>query len=487
VQVPRVFRFSRRSFLAASGSAAVGALFPTLPGRTGSLAEYRLVPRPGRAHLVGETYPETAVWSYNGTVPGPEIRARQGERLHITVENQLGEETTVHWHGLRVPNRMDGVPHLTQRPIRPGESFVYEFDLPDAGTYWYHPHQRSFEQIGRGLYGPLIVEERQPIEVDRDVTWVLDDWRLLPDAQISDDFSNFMDSSHNGRVGNSVTVNGRIQETFAVRAGERVRLRLINAANARTFGLEFQDHRPTVIALDGQPVEPHEPEAGRVVLGSGMRADLVIDMSGRPGERFPVIDRFYRGLEYRLLDLAYEGAPPLREQPLDAPMRLAANTMPEPDLATAERAEIAFSGGMMGGMMDGRGMGGMTRGGMMEGMMAGMMRGASRSGIWAINGVAATGHLVEPFLTLRRDHSYMLAMRNDTAWHHPMHLHGHAFRVIARNGRPTRYQEWQDTVLMAPQERVDIAFVADNPGDWMFHCHILEHQATGMTGVIRVA
>ncbi|MDF2782024.1 MAG: copper oxidase, partial [Geminicoccaceae bacterium] len=117
MQVPRVFRFSRRSFLAASGSAAVGALLPTLPGRTGSLATYRLVARPGRTHLVGETYPETAVWSYNGTVPGPEIRVRQGERLHITVENQLGEETTVHWHGLRVPNPMDGVPHLTQRPI----------------------------------------------------------------------------------------------------------------------------------------------------------------------------------------------------------------------------------------------------------------------------------------------------------------------------------------------------------------------------------
>ena len=140
---------------------------------------------------------------------------------------------------------MDGVPHLTQPPIAPGETFVYEFDVPDAGTYWYHPHERSFEQVGRGLYGPLIVEEREPIQVDRDVTWVLDDWRLLPDAQISDDFGNFMDASHNGRVGNTVTVNGRILETFPVRAGERLRLRLINAANARIFALEFQDHRPT--------------------------------------------------------------------------------------------------------------------------------------------------------------------------------------------------------------------------------------------------
>jgi FtsP/CotA-like multicopper oxidase with cupredoxin domain len=333
----------------------------------------------------------------------------------------------------------------------------------------------AFEQVGRGLYGPLIVEEREPIQVDRDATWVLDDWRLLPDAQISDDFGSFMDASHNGRVGNTVTVNGRILETFAVRAGERVRLRLINAANARIFGLEFQGHRPRVIALDGQPVEPHEPAGGRVVLGPAMRADLLLDMPGSPGDRFTVADTFYRGLEYRLLDLVYEDAPPLRGGPLDAPLRLSANTMPEPDLVTAERHEVSFGGGMMGGMMNS------------GGMMGGMMRGMQHSGIWSINGVAATGHVMEPFLRLQRGRSYVLVMHNDTAWHHPMHLHGHAFRVFARDGQPTRYQEWQDTVLMVPRERVEIAFVADNPGDWMFHCHILEHQAAGMMGVIRVA
>jgi len=200
VQRSRVFAFSRRSFLAASGGAVVAALLPAWPGRAASSAEHHLVAHPGRAPLVGARYPETAVWSYNGTVPGPEIRVRQGERLRITVENQLAEETTIHWHGLRVPNAMDGVPHLTQKPIAPGETFIYEFEVPDAGTYWYHPHQRSFEQVGRGLYGPLIVEEREPIQVDRDVTWVLDDWRLLQDAQISDDFGGFMDASHNGRV-----------------------------------------------------------------------------------------------------------------------------------------------------------------------------------------------------------------------------------------------------------------------------------------------
>src|SRR3546814_497741 len=193
---------------------------------------------------------------------------------------------------MRVPNAMDGVPHLTQRPIAPGERFVYEFDAVDAGTFWYHPHQNGSVQVGRGLYGPLIVEEAEPITVDRDITWVLDDWRLQKDASISDSFGNMMDTGMAGRIGNTVTVNGRVPDTFAVRAGERVRLRLINAANARIFGLEFDGHRPTVIALDGQPVEPHGPADGRFVLGPAMRADLVIDMTGAPGDRFRVTDTF---------------------------------------------------------------------------------------------------------------------------------------------------------------------------------------------------
>ncbi|MGH8064629.1 MAG: multicopper oxidase domain-containing protein, partial [Candidatus Entotheonellia bacterium] len=235
-------RISRRDFLAAGAGVMLSPLLPPVLVRASAAREFRLLAAAGRTRLVGAEYPETAVWAYNGSVPGPEIRLRQGQRLRVVVENGLGEETTVHWHGLRVPNAMDGVPHLTQKPIAPGESFIYEFDVPDAGTYWYHPHQRSSEQVGRGLYGPLIVEEQAPIHVDRDVVWVLDDWRLLRDASISDDFENFHDISHNGRVGNTVTVNGRIPEVFAVRSGERIRLRLINAANARIFGLEFAGH-----------------------------------------------------------------------------------------------------------------------------------------------------------------------------------------------------------------------------------------------------
>ncbi|MGH6619478.1 MAG: multicopper oxidase family protein [Alphaproteobacteria bacterium] len=467
---------SRRAFVLAGAALSLTPALKAFQASAAGVREYRLVAAPARVPLVGGGNPETDVWAFDGTVPGPEIRARQGERLRIVVENGLKEETTVHWHGIRVPNAMDGVPHLTQKPIAPGASFTYEFDVPDAGTYWYHPHQRSFEQVGRGLYGPLIVEEREPIAVDREFFWVLDDWRLLPNAQISGDFGNMMDMSHNGRIGNTATVNGRVRDSFEVRSGERIRLRLINAANARTFALDFAGHSPRIIALDGQPVEPHAPAGGRIVLGAAMRADVVIDMTGKPGERFSVKDTFYRGHEYRLLDLAY-AAEPLRHRPPDGPIALAHNTMPEPDVAAAERHEVVFGGGMMGNMATA----------MMDGHRTGMRDMMQHGMAWAINGVVATGHTLEPFLMLRRGSSHVLALHNDTAWHHPIHLHGHSFRVISRNGEPTRYREWQDTVLLNPRDRAEIAFVADNPGDWMFHCHILEHQAAGMMAVIRVA
>jgi hypothetical protein len=336
--------------------------------------------------LAGQPYPDTDVWAYDGLLPGPEIRVRQGERLRVRVENGLAEETTVHWHGIRVPNAMDGVPHLTQKPIAPGETFVYEFDCPDAGTYWYHPHQRSFEQVGRGLAGALIVEEVTPPAVDRDVTWVLGDWRLMNDASISGDFGHMRDISHNGRIGNTVTVNGRVRENFAVRAGERIRLRLINAANARIFGLEFSGLEPMVVAIDGQPVEPHAPESGRVVLGPATRIDLILDIAGRPGDRYAVIDSFYSVQRYRLLDLAVSNDDPLparAEKPL---ARLPSNPLAEPDIRNAELHEVMLSGGMMGGMHSA----------MMNGRQTDIRTLMHDGLIWAINGVAASGHVHDP-------------------------------------------------------------------------------------------
>lgn len=470
---------SRRALLetAVAGAGSLGVLPHAWANHAAPASDFRLRATSGVARLLSDRQAETPVWCYNDRIPGPEIRVRQGDQLRVVVDNDLAEPSTVHWHGMRVPNPMDGVAYLTQPPIEPGDSYVYEFQAVDAGTFWYHPHHRSFEQVGRGLYGPLIVEEHAPVRVDREVTWLLDDWRLTPEHELSNDFGNRHDSNHGGRVGNTVTINGRAPEDVSVRKGERIRLRLINAANARIFSLDFADLEPVVIAHDGQPVPPHQPADGRVVLGPGMRMDLIVDVS--VDDRASVIDRFYEGLEYLLVDFVC-GDTALRGQAPDWPVALAPNPIPEPDLDVAFRHEIVFNGGMMGGMVMQDMRGGMDA-------MASMMNGQHADNLWFINGVAASGHIMDPFLTLDLGRPYVFTMTNETAWHHPMHLHGHSFRVLSRDDVPTVYREWQDTVLMNPREKIEIAFVADNPGDWMFHCHILEHQASGMMGVIRVA
>ncbi|WP_366556673.1 multicopper oxidase family protein [Aquibaculum sediminis] len=463
----------RRLLLTGAGLVAAGALPRSLRAQAEA---QRLVAGPGRAQVAPAGYPQTDVWAYDGVVPGPTLRLRQGERLDLVVENRLEQPTTIHWHGIRLPNEMDGVAHLTQAPIQPGESFHYSFDCPDAGTFWYHPHFRSFEQVERGLAGALIVEEAEPPQVDRDLLWVLDDWRLTEEAAIAEDFGAFHDISHAGRLGNSATINGRSPEALAVRRGERLRLRLINVANARVFGLDFEGHAPSIIAWDGQPVTPHALPDGRLVLGPGMRADLIIDMTGGPNETFAVTDSFYPNQTYRLVDIAYE-AEVLREESLGAVPSLSANPVAEPDLEAAERHDLVFAGGMMGGMT----------GAELDGRQVSPRELMQHGLAWTVNGVAARDHDHRPMLSLRLGRSYVLTLRNDTAWPHPIHLHGHVFRVLSRNGMPTPHGEWQDTVLLMPQEVAEIAFVADNPGDWMLHCHILEHQLGGMSGVLRVA
>ena len=412
---------------------------------------------------MGENYPQTEVWGYEGKIPGPVLRYRQGERLRIAFENQLPDPSTLHFHGIRLPNAMDGVPYLTQAPVKPGEKFLYEFDLPDAGTFWYHPHLGSSEQMARGLSGALIVQEHSPPPVDGDLLWVLSDWRLDRDAQIVPNFGNFMDASHAGRIGNTVTVNGSLPESVDVTPGHRLRLRLVNASNARIYGLNFRGHDPVVIAYDGHPVAPHRPEGGRIVLGPAMRADLILDLSAEPGRSYPVVDDYYPRLAYRLLDLRY--AKTARTGRAGSTIQpLAPNPVAEPVMELAQRHRIVFGGGMMGQMPS---------------------RESGARMAWTVNGQPVPEHDAKPLVSIAQGRTALIELVNDTMWPHPIHLHGHVFRVVSRNGGPTAHREWRDTVLLEARQRAEIAFVADNPGAWMLHCHVLEHQATGMMGMRR--
>ncbi|MBN9563484.1 MAG: multicopper oxidase family protein [Alphaproteobacteria bacterium] len=475
----RLGKLNRRQLFTLGAGVATASLLdpadaPAAQAAAGSSGAIRqLTAAPSEAALRGGEARPTKVWSYNGSEPGPVLRVRQGAPLRALVRNGLAEGTTVHWHGIRLPNAMDGVPGLTQSPIAPGGTFEYTFTPPDAGTFWYHSHADSAVQLGRGLAGALIVEESDPPSFDRDLLWVIQDWRLMQDGQIAPGFANPMEEGMSGRVGNTVTINGRVPEAVQVRAGERLRLRLLNAASARIMSLRFEGHRPTVIALDGQPCEPHEPANERILLGPAMRVDIVLDALGDPGRSYPVIDDFYDRLSYTLLQLVYDTAPARRAHSSAAPLRLPANPVPRPDLASAVWHELRLQGGMMGGT----GMG----------TMAGMGAGAA---IWAINGVSMTGDGsgdMTPLFTVQRGRSCILDLRNETAWWHPMHLHGHSFHVISRDGVAAPHDEWSDTVLVRPRETVRVAFVADNPGDWMLHCHVMDHQVAGLMTTIRVA
>jgi FtsP/CotA-like multicopper oxidase with cupredoxin domain len=254
---------------------------------------------------------------------------------------------------------------------------------------------------------------------------------------------------------------------------------LINASNARTFGLRFRDLDPWIIAFDGHPVEPHRLGDRSLALGAGMRADLIIDMSGEPGgERLVIDDHYGPNYAYELIRFSYTEGAPNREPKDPAPKALAPNPVAEPDLENAEKHRLVFEGGAMGGMT----------GAMMGGRMMGMRELAGKGRLWAINGSVPDDVYTEPpLLNAATGSSQIIEMVNRTAFEHPIHLHGHTFRVISRNGQDEPYRPFRDTVLLGIDETVEIAFVADNPGKWMVHCHVLEHQGSGMMGVVNVA
>lgn len=275
-----------------TATAAISSLpLPRWSHASVSPGRQTLTAKPGEVLLLDPARGEgkTAIWGYDGIVPGPLLRYRLGETVRIRLENRLPQPTAVHWHGIAIDNAMDGVAGLTQTPVAPGESFDYTFTPPHPGTYWYHTHNRSWEQLARGLYGMLVIEEPDPPEVDDDLLFVLDDWRLTQSGQIHEaSFGDRHDWAHEGRLGNWLTVNGIYRPTFPVLAGDRIRFRLANTANARIFTLDLSPHSATLIALDGHPLTAPEPADGPITLAPGQRADLIIDMDGEPGSEIAI-------------------------------------------------------------------------------------------------------------------------------------------------------------------------------------------------------
>lgn len=460
-------RLNRRQFHQSVLASAAAATLPTFASAD---ATPLLTAREGRAQLAPADYPETRIWGYDGLTPGPALRTRQGERITRLFRNDLPQASSVHWHGIRIENAMDGVAGMTQPAVAPGEDFLYDFALPDAGTYWYHPHNRTYEQMARGLYGALIVDEATGApEVDLDEVLLLDDWRLTDEAQIAEGFGNMHDWSHAGRIGNWITVNGDGAWTRDVRRYSRMRLRLINAANARIFSVQPQGLDGWVMALDGMPLEMPLPLKD-LTLAPAQRADLIVDVIADEGEEAFLVS-LERDGGYAIAAFPVGGT--VRQKRLAEPIALPPNPVPSlGDLRTARHTQLRMEGGAMGGM----------HGAMMGGQMMDMRDMAAQGKVWAFNGMADMAKT--PLIDARLGETVRITMINDTAWPHGMHLHGHHFRRIAADGTlgPLR-----DTVLITRGETVKIAFVADNPGDWLFHCHMLEHSAGGMMTWLRVS
>lgn len=458
----------RRTFIKAGVNAGAMTAMITalpLPSLAAGVRRYAITAAPAARHLGPTDRPATDLWLYGGTSPGPLIEAVRGEELEVEFLNNLQVPTTMHWHGIRNLNEMDGVPDLTQPAIEPGESFTYRFPLRDAGTFWYHAHNKGWEQLARGLYGPLIVREADEAAGLRDITLVADDWRLDEDYQIHEDsFGSLMDWSHQGRLGNWLTVNGATDPDIAVASGQ-VRLRLINAANARTLTFRLDNQVPMrVVALDGAPCTPFKAETIRVA--PAQRVDIMVELAKGVThlEEVSTADAVSAARLVAVQDDVRPVSPPEGKA-----------WYPRPDTAGARVIDIHMQGGAMGNLDSA----------MFEGEMLPLRQLArEHSKLWAFNGVV--GGYDHMLADLSLGEVAILRVRNDTRWDHAMHLHGQHFWVKSREFGDVERDVLRDTYLMAPGEIADLVFIADNPGLWLFHCHMMEHHAAGMGGVISV-
>ncbi|NOC93066.1 multicopper oxidase family protein [Ruegeria sp. HKCCD6604] len=455
--------FTRRHILKTAAAVAIlpvaaEAGYPPLKAR---LSRQRVAP---------DGFPDTTVWSYGDTVPGTIIKIDQGARVQRKLVNDLPQPTSVHWHGIRIDNAMDGVPGLTQDVVEPGGTFDYDFVVPDAGTYWYHAHNQSMEQVARGLYGPLIVAEATAPDVDQDLVLMLDDWRLNPEtAQITDDFDNGHDLSHAGRIGNILTVNGSFDPAFAVRRNERLRLRLVNASNARIFDLDLDGLSGWIVALDGMPVETPLRLSGSFPLAPAQRADLIVDVVTE-GETASLVS-VERDGSFGLARFEVGGyAAGAHRHGVSA---LPSNPLPEiGNLQNARTHRMVLQGGAMRWLESAR---------LGETELSGREL-AQLGKFWALNGYAERPE--DPFLDAAVGSLHRIEFVNETAFPHAMHLHGHHFRLIMDDGS---LGPWRDTVLVGRGQARQIALIADNPGNWLLHCHMLGHAASGMMSWFRVS
>jgi FtsP/CotA-like multicopper oxidase with cupredoxin domain len=442
--------------------------------RTGRVDNVTLLAAPTKLHLGGRT---VTTWAFNGKVPGPMIRVRTGDVLRARVVNRLSAPLTVHWHGIALRNDMDGVPGRTQKAIEPGQTSSYQFTVTQPGTFFYHSHVGT--QLDRGLYGPLIVDPTTGRAGQRDITLLLDDWLdgtgKTPDQQLYE-LEHGMGAMGSGSAGGSMgmrmpttssplgsdvedfaypdyLINGRVAgnpQTFAVKPGQRVRLRLINAASTTPFRVAFDGGRMTVVATDGYPVKPLTVDT--LLIGMGERYDVLVTVP-KPGV-FPVVARV-EGKTAQALAVLRSG-PGANPMPDVDPMALTGKLLTygqlhatAADALPAGRPDRTYTIALAGDMM---------------------------SYGWRIDAPKTDGSTLPVQLGQR----IRLVIANRSMMWHPIHLHGHTFQLdTGRQPGPRK-----DTVIVPPMGHVTVDFIAENPGQWMLHCHNIYHAEAGMDTVL---
>jgi len=450
-----------------------------------------LVAAEREAAVLGPGRPASRVWSFGGAGEPviPTLRAHVGDRLAVTLENRLPQHTSIHWHGIRLPNPMDGVPYLTQPPVQPGERFLYGFDLPDTGAYFLHPHCDESGQSGRGLMAVLIVEGDAPLNyADAEAVIAFKDWRLTEDGS----FLPFETKEGAGRAGTFGTVRGVNGAVGPLRGaaptGGWMRLRLLNLDATRIVQVGIDGGEAALIATDGhalQPVSLNDLPDGVWHLGPAMRADLLVRVPARPGGTLRVVD--YGAVEPWVAAELTAAGPRLGRGPFE-PKPLYASGVPRvADMAGAERMSFVF-GASSGALAAAQAVAELPPGDPLAKVLLDSLCVRDTS-LWAINKTpwpaGPDAALPPPLGTLRAGRPYVLEWVNATPHPHPIHFHGHTFEVLSSSRRKLP-RHLADTVILNPRERIEVAFVAA-PGDWMLHCHILEHLEYGMMGYLRVA
>lgn len=416
------------------------------------------------------------VWTFNNSVPGPQIRVKIGDTVKIKLKNELEEPVSMHWHGYPVPNNMDGIPGVTQDAVLAGKEFTYEFKATVPGTYWYHSHQDSVNQLDKGLYGTLIVENPKE-SYDRDYTLVLDEWISSGEMNISNmedmegmdhsqmnmgDMSSMSEmAEHDMSMYDLYTMNGKTGDSIdklIVKEGEKVRIRLINAGYI-THTLHLHGHEFKVISSDGQPINsPAVITDQGIAIAPGERYDLEFSANNPGSWLLEEHGKDERVKNMRAV-IEYEGA----TGPTDASN--ADEELPTFDLTKyGQQAKANFS---LDQKFDQD-----VKLNLNTEMKDGEM-------VYTINGKVFPD---TDSIQVDKGEKVKVTFKNMSKTDdHPMHLHGHFFQVLSKNGKPLEGTPViKDTLNVKPGEEYVVAFEADNPGDWMFHCHDLHHASAGM-------